>query len=159
MPSRYNFSNLSRFTLSADLDASSTSVSLTSVTDPPAVPFRALVHDQKYPNPADDPNAELVEVTTAGASPWTVVRGKEGDASSHTGSTFFLTPVLSAEFANMLAASVLGTNLLGCPAAAVAGADMENESISISSSGTTLTFRVKDSGGTVREGTVGIAPV
>lgn len=98
----FNFANLSRYTLSADINASTTSVGLTSVGSPPGVPFRALIHDQKFPNPVDDSSAEFVTVTVAGASPWTVTRGAEGSAFAHTGSTFYLTPCLTAEFANLL---------------------------------------------------------
>ena len=47
-----------------------------------------------------------------------------------------------------------GSTVLGADSSAIADGDMGNGEVNISTSGTTLTFKVKDASGTVRTGTV-----
>ena len=72
--------------------------------DPPDVPFVALIKNKKYPDGVDDPEAEFVLVTVAGASPWTATRGVESTAVSHDIGNYDLVPTTTAALMNALAA-------------------------------------------------------
>ena len=100
----YNHKNLKRFTLSEGINATTTSIPVTAVLDPPDVPFVALIKNKKYPDGVDDPEAEFVLVTVAGASPWTATRGVESTAVSHDIGNYDLVPTTTAALMNALAA-------------------------------------------------------
>ncbi len=100
----YNHKSLKRFTLSEGINATTTSIPVTAVLDPPDVPFVALIKNKKYPDGVDDPEAEFVLVTVAGASPWTATRGVESTAVSHDIGNYDLVPTTTAALMNALAA-------------------------------------------------------
>lgn len=75
-----NVHNFALGTVSIGYDAAATSIVLTTGHGArfPAGPFRATWWNQTdHPNPADDPNREIVEVTTRSTDTLTIVRGLE----------------------------------------------------------------------------------
>ena len=100
----YNFENLSRFVLTADLSSSATSVAAThngGSMGAPGVPFRALLHQPKYPNPADDSTAEVVDVTNWSGGTLTITRAQESTTGVAHSSGDYVTPIVSAEALNL----------------------------------------------------------
>lgn len=77
--------NFARGTLSTGYDDAATSIALASGHGArfPAVPFNATwFNATDYPNPADDPNVEIVRVTNIATDTLTVTRAQEGTAAS-----------------------------------------------------------------------------
>jgi len=75
-----NVFNFAQGTVSTGYDASATSIVLTTGHGArfPVGPFRAVWwNSTDYPNPADDPNREIVEVTTRSTDTLTIIRGME----------------------------------------------------------------------------------
>lgn len=77
--------NFAKATLSTGYDASATSIVLSSGHGArfPAVPFNATWYNSTdYPDPADDPNVEIVRVTAISTDTLTITRGVEGTSAS-----------------------------------------------------------------------------
>lgn len=78
--------NFAKGTVSTTYDASATSIVMTTghaALFPTAVPFNVVWwNSTDYPDPADDPNKEIVRVTAIAGDTFTVVRGQEGTSAS-----------------------------------------------------------------------------
>lgn len=83
--------NFAQGTVSTGYDASATSIALTSghgARFPSTGPFRCVWWNQTdYPNPADDPNREIIEVTARSTDTLTIVRGQETSFGGLSAST------------------------------------------------------------------------
>lgn len=70
----------------------------------PAVPFNAVVWNvTDYPDPADDPDVEIVRVTAKATDTLTITRGQEGTAGTpheELGKTYQIIAPLTAKFIN-----------------------------------------------------------
>jgi len=80
-----NAKNFAKATVSTGYDADDTSIDLTSGGGArfPTPPFNAAWWDSTtYPDPADDPNVEIVRVTNIVSDTLTITRGQEGTAAS-----------------------------------------------------------------------------
>lgn len=78
--------NFAKATVSTTYNGSDTSIVLTTghaARLPTAVPFNVVWwNSTDYPDPADDPNVEIVRVTAIATDTLTVVRGQEGTSGS-----------------------------------------------------------------------------
>lgn len=78
--------NFAKATVSTTYDASATSIALTTghgARFPSIVPYRAVWwNSTDYPDPADDPNREIVLVTAISTDTLTVTRGQDGTSAS-----------------------------------------------------------------------------
>src|SRR5205807_6821391 len=75
------FKNFAKVTVSTGYDASATSIVLSSGDGAklPAAPFNVIWwNSTDYPDPADDPNVEVVRVTAISIDTLTITRGQEG---------------------------------------------------------------------------------
>ena len=107
-----NFSNLLRKDVQQLYGTTDTRIEISNITGLPATPFRAVWYDKKsYPNPVDDPKAEIIEVTSATTFNLTINRGNHADlsdenSSNHThnmvGGEYVISPVVTAGFLNNL---------------------------------------------------------
>ena len=80
-----NFKNFAKVTVSTGYDAAATSIALTAGhgTRLPAAPFNATWwNSTDYPDPSDDPNAEIVRVTAIATDTLTVTRAQESTTAS-----------------------------------------------------------------------------
>lgn len=109
------FKNFSKSTLAAGITGAATSLSVAagSGTRFPAVPFNAVVWNKSdYADAADDPNVEVVRVTTIAGDTFTVTRGQEGTAASThntAGKTFGIIATLTAKTLNTDIKDIPGT--------------------------------------------------
>jgi hypothetical protein len=83
----FNFANFFKTTVTAGYGTGDTSITVSTVSGAPEDPWRGTWYNKTdYLDPTDDPNAEVVEVTSSAASPITVARGAEGTAKTHNAS-------------------------------------------------------------------------
>lgn len=99
--------NFAKGTLSQGYDDAATSIVLTAGDGArfPGAPFNAVWWNASdYPDPADDPNAEIVRVTGKSTDTFTITRGAEGGAGAMThemdGKTYKLAAGLTAKVIN-----------------------------------------------------------
>lgn len=98
--------NFAKGTLAATIDEVVTS--LTVQTNEglrfPAVPFNATIWDSTdYPDPADDPQVEIVRVTAKATDTFTITRGQEGTGNhphDEGGKTYTIIAGLTAKVIN-----------------------------------------------------------
>ena len=87
--------NFAKGTVSTTYDASATSIVMTTghaALFPTQVPFNVVWwNSTDYPDPADDPNKEIVTVTGISSDTFTVLRAQEGTSAStkNTGSKVY----------------------------------------------------------------------
>lgn len=99
----FNFQNLARYVLDADITALDTSVEVTwdgATTEAIETPYIAVLHEPRYPNPVDDPNVEIVNVTDNISGTLTVTRAQESTTAASHSSGDYLTPIASAQALN-----------------------------------------------------------
>lgn len=80
-----NAKNFAKATVSTGYDAAATSIDLSSGGGArfPTPPFNATWWDSTtYPDPADDPNREIVRVTGIASDTLTITRAQEGTSAS-----------------------------------------------------------------------------
>jgi hypothetical protein len=82
----------------------------------PAAPFNLIWwNSTDYPNPANDPNVEIVRVTNVTADTITVTRAQEGTTASNkntSGKTYNLVLAPTAKMITDIAAALLGTPVI-----------------------------------------------
>lgn len=75
--------NLVKLTVSGAYGASDTSITVASAAALPSTPFNLVWWNASdYPDPSNDPNAEIVRVTGVSGNTLTVTRGQENTAAS-----------------------------------------------------------------------------
>lgn len=78
-----NLENFAKAVVSTGYDAAATSIVVNDASALPTAPFNAVWYDSTtYPNPADDPQVEIVRVTNVVGETLTITRAQEGTSAS-----------------------------------------------------------------------------
>lgn len=121
-----NAKNFAKATVSTGYNAAATSIDLSPGGGVrfPSPPFNATWwNSSDYPDPADDPNREIVRVTNIASETLTIIRAQEGTAAStknEAGKTYKLLAAFTQLTWDEIAAS-LPTKGSGAPGGSVAG--------------------------------------
>lgn len=96
--------NFAKVTIAQNYDETVTSIDVDDATRLPVAPFNAVWWNvTDYPDPADDPDVEVIRVTAISTNTLTITRGQESSpATPHDtgGKTYQLIAPLTAKFIN-----------------------------------------------------------
>jgi hypothetical protein len=142
MSTWYSLKNFAKTTLSASMTAGATTATVADASKLPATtPYLITVWDRgSYPDPADDPNVEIMLVTGVASNNLTVTRGQEGTTASSHGSGLAVSNLLTAGTVKQITDAVDSSASPTFNGLTLTGQLSSNSTIEVANSGNTVSL-------------------